>query len=356
MNDTKGKASGSDAAERHQEAIIAEAVFKSWRNFKKGTLQILPTSVCIYAKSAFWKAPSLQAKFTNDTIDSFGMEGNPAQEVVLNLNTADGYIKETITINGISPAQQILLALRKTLGPLDEKSRKARKQEEEELQRKESERQRQLLIESYIRYVWSSAGALHLVTKSVYIIIAALSRGDWETAKGQFASLWRETDLLQEHRGFNIKDTLQDMRKAFEAENGPDTITSCSAYINSLFNQCLQEKLTDCGWDDALMEKSFRPSRFQLTYWLLFEALYREAILDCGIEDWLSVEQAISKMRSLSPVLADSFSVKTADCVAQLADASAKRDSSLLLRYSGELEIRLGATSTSPWYREVKQP
>ena len=356
MSEAEREDNVSDTETKTAEELLTEADIISWKNFKQGILQVWPTSVCIYAKSAFWKGRSLQAEFKNDTIDSFCIEGNPAQVVALNLNLEEGDIKETIMVKGIDSAKEILLALRKTLGPLDEKSRKQRKIEEEELQRQELERQRKQLIESYLQYVWSISGAMHLVIKSIYIIIAALSREDWDTAKGQFASLWRETDLLQEHRGFDMVFVLQDIRKAFEAENGPDTTNCCAAYLKQLFEQCLQEKPTDYRWEDALMEKSFRPSRFQLSYWLLFESLYREVILDCDIEDWLSVDQSLSKMRTLSPVLVDSFGVNTAECIKQLTDASLKRDSTLLLRYAGELEICLGASSSSHWSREVKQP
>ena len=345
-----------DNEERHAEEILVEADIKCWRNCTKGKLQVWPTSVCIYAKSSFWKARSLQAEFNNDTINSFKVEGNPAQALVLNIIEADGSKNETITINDTVSAQEILLALRKTCGLLDEKSRDERKQEEEEQQKKELERQRKQLDETYVQYVWSSAGAIHMVINSIYLIIAALSQEDWETAKGHLASLWRETDLLQEHGGFAISESLQNLRAAFEAGDGPNTTNSCASYVARLFDQCRNEKPTDHGWVDILMEKSLRPCRFQLSYWLLFETLYRETILDCGIQDWLLVDQALSKMRTLSPVLADGFGVKTADCIALLTEASTKRDSVLLIRHSGELEIRLGAASSSHWFREVKGP
>ena len=354
MNDIESPDNENAEAERYEEEMLAEADIKSWRNFTKGKLQVWPTSVCIYAKSSFWKSRSLQAEFTNETINSFKIDGNPPQVLVLNIVGADGSKNETITINDIVSAQQILLTLRKILGSLDEKSREERRQEEAEQQKQELERQRKQLNESYVQYVWSSAGALHKVIGSIYLIIEALSREDWETAKGQFASLWRETDLLQEHNGFVMSQALQNMREAFEVGDGPTTTNSCASYVAELFDQCLKVKKTDYGWVDFFMEQSLRPSRFQLSYWLLFEVLYRETILDCGIQDWLSADQALSKMRSLSPVLADSFGVKTADCVAQLTEASAIRDSSLLIRQSGELEIRLGASFSSHWYREVK--
>jgi hypothetical protein len=354
MNDTNNKNIENASEERRPEEVLAEADIKIWRNFTKGTLLVWPTSVGIYAKPSFWKSRSLQAEFSNDTINSFKLDGDPAQVLLLNIIGQDVYKDESIIINDAASAQQILLTLRKTLGPLDEKSRVERKKEEEEQQRRAIEQKRQQLNESYIQYVWSSAGALHMVINSVYIIITALSRGNWETAKGQFASLWRETDILQEHDGFAMTASLQKLREAFDAADGPYITTCCAVYVERLFDQCLKEKQTDYKWDDNLMEKSLRPSRFQLTYWLLFEILYREMILDGGIEDWLLVNQCISKMRSLIPVLDDSFGVKTADCMAQLAEASEKRDSSLLIRHSGELEIRLGASSSSRWCREVK--
>jgi len=363
MNDTNNKNNENASAERRPEEMLAEADIKTWRNFTKGALLVWPTSVCIYAKPSFWKSRSLQAEFNNDTINSFKLGGDNAQVLLLNIIGQDGNKDkdESIIINDAASAQQILLTLRKTLGLLDEKSREERKKEDEEQQKKALEQQkkvleqqRQQLAESYIQYVWSSAGALHMVINSVYVIITALSRGNWETAKGQFAALWRETDLLQEHDGFAMTAALQKLREAFDAADGPYITTCCAVYVERLFDQCLREKQTDYKWIDTLMERSLRPSRFQLTYWLLFEVLYREMILDGGIEDWLLVDQCISKMRSLIPVLDDSFGVKTADCMAQLAEASAKRDSSLLIRYSGDLEIRLGASSSSRWCREVK--
>jgi hypothetical protein len=354
MNDTNNKNIENASEERRSEEVLAEADIKTWRNFTKGTLLVWPTSVGIYAKPSFWKSRSLQAEFSNDTINSFKLDGDPAQVLMLNIIGQDVNKDESIIINDAASAQQILLTLRKTLGPLDEKSRVERKKEEEEQQRKALEQRRQQINESYIQYVWSSAGALHMVINSVYIIITALSRGNWETAKGQFASLWRETDILQEHDGFAMTASLQKLREAFDATDGPYITTCCAVYVERLFDQCQKEKQTDYKWDDNLMEKSLRPSRFQLTYWLLFEVLYREMILDSGIEDWLLVDQCISKMRSLIPVLDDSFGVKTADCMAQLAEASAKRDSSLLVRHSGDLEIRLSASSSSHWRREVK--
>jgi len=354
MSDPESKAVSNDSPETIEEEIIAESAIKSWRNFKKGTLKVWPTSVSVYAKSSFWKASSLQAEFKNETINSFRIEGNPDKILIFNIFSAEGETNEVFTFKDDASIQQMVTVLRKTLGPLDEKSIQERKREEEELQRQEAERLRKQLIESYLRYVWSSAGAIHLVTKSIYIIIAALSKEDWDTAKGQFAALWRETDLLQAHHGFDMASALQGLRSAFEAGNGPDTTNSCAAYIERLFDQCLTEKLTDGGWDEPLMEVRLRPSRFQLSYWLLFQALYREAMLDCGIEDWLLVDQSLSKMRVLSPILIDSFGVSTEDCVTKLVEASSKRESSLFLRYAVDLESRLAASSSSHWSREVK--
>jgi hypothetical protein len=354
MSDAKRKVGSSNSAEIIEEETLAEAFIKSWRNFKQGTLKVWPTSVSFYAKSSFWKPSSLQAEFKNETINSFRVEGSPDKVLIFNIISEEGETNEALIFKDDASIQEITTALRKTLGPLDEKSIQERKREEEELQRQEAERRRKQLVESYLQYVWSSAGAIHLVTKSIYIIIAALSKEDWDTAKDQFAALWRETDLLQAHHGFDMASALQGLRSAFEAGNGPDTTNSCAAYIERLFDQCLTQKLTDGGWDEPLMGRTLRPSRFQLTYWLLFQALYREAILDCGIEDWLLVDQSISKMRVLSPVLIDSFGVSTADCVAKLAEASSKRDYSQLLQCAIDFESRLTASSSSHWSREVK--
>jgi len=354
MNDANNTNSENAAAEQSPGEMLAEAEIKSWKNFPKGMLQVWPTCVRIYAKTSFWKTRSLQAEFGNDTINSFKVDGDPAPVLLLNIIGQDGPDDEAIMISDTASAQQILLTLRKTLGPLDEKSRLQRKQDEEEQLKKAREQQRKKLNDSYIQYVWSSAGTLHIVINSVYIIITALSRGNWETAKGEFASLWRETDLLQQHDGFAMSAALQKMREAFDAADGPYITTSCAVYVERLFDQCLKERQTDYKWDDVTMEKSLRPSRFQLSYWLLFVVFYREMILNYGIEDWPSVDQAIAKMRALGPVLDDGFGIKTADCTAQLAEAAAKRDSSLLMSLSGELEVRLGASSSSRWYREVK--